>query len=236
LKRAGPRQGGNTAANTLRSLSNCILRYALSADLAVLLLLIKFTFVNLGMSGSNIAYKLEGELNKLFNEALLEIFIDDALIQDIKKALVKNSANVDLIYRVYSKLYKIDDEDEGSIRRRNIPLLSVILEECEAVHLHYKENLSDSSKLILEQQLSNKLFPDNTSKENRVFFGEDIKALEREMIRFVYGMFATFGTGAAVYLAFNLFTDWPMEHKLIASILMSCAVSIFELIRFIKCS
>jgi hypothetical protein len=56
------------------------------------------------------------------------------------------------------------------------------------------------------------------------------------MGRFVCGMFATFGTGAAVYLAFDMFTDWPLEYKLIASIVMSSMVSIYELIHFIKYS
>ena len=191
------------------------------------------------MSGDSfVAYKIGGKISNLFNEALLEVFDDNALIDEIKGALIKNSANIDLIYRVYLKVYNDDverDDNHSTIKRRNIPTLSEILEGCEAVHSHYKENLSDSSKRILEQQLSDKFsFDSRSNKENQLFLREDFKALERELGRFVYGMFATFGTGAAVYLAFNMFTDWPMGHKLITSILMSCIVSIYELIRFIK--
>jgi hypothetical protein len=185
----------------------------------------------------SLGYKLDGRLNKLFCEALVYIIDDDALTEAIKVAIIKNSACIELVYRVYSKFYRIDESiDDSMPKKRNIPPLSEILSECEAVHSHYKENLSESSKFILEQQFSENLLVDKSKsrKGDRLIPRDELKSLEKEMARFIYGMFATFGTGAAVYLAFNMFTDWPMEHKLIASIVMACIVSIYELIRFIK--
>lgn len=101
-----------------------------------------------------------------------------------------------------------------------------LCEKAEVVHSHFKEDLAPESKVILEKDI--------WKEEIEEPFNKDLLASQVQVTHLLYGVFAVFGTGAAVYLAFSLFSDWNVEWRMIAAILAATLISISELIYFIK--
>lgn len=94
-------------------------------------------------------------------------------------------------------------------------------------------NLAPVSRALLEKQLEeeHQLIAKSEKPAMR-----DVRDMQRELSNFVYGVFAVFGTGVAVYLALRLFAKdlLRLEYQLIASLLAATIVTVCELVYFIR--
>lgn len=102
--------------------------------------------------------------------------------------------------------------------------------DAELVHVHYNDKLSDESKALLENDLQS--FDEKDSCDLRL--RDELLITQSQVMNILYGVFAAFGTGAAIYLALSLFSDLIVEWKMIAAIVAATIISITELIYLIK--
>lgn len=154
-----------------------------------------------------VAFTVSDKIERALREKLNELKGD---INSVEGTLESGKVNVNLLDKLFGPSITQD-----------------LLEDSAIVHANYKKDLSDESKALLEKDV----WPEDPTESS---IKDEVLATEAQVANLLYGIFAVFGTGAAVFLALTLFSDWSVEWKMIAAILAAVVVSISELIYFIK--
>jgi hypothetical protein len=110
------------------------------------------------------------------------------------------------------------------------PLLDV-LESATLVHRDARKVASENSRRILQSQLTSEM-----TLEPKDSISAEIRETQRELTNFVYGIFAVFGTGIAVFLALHMFASHQLglELEVIGALLAASTVTVAELVYYIK--